>query len=246
MAARRNLGIGRCAAGVLAASLAALCLLACGPKNGALSGSDDGGETDDGSGSSSGGGSSSSSSGSRGSSGSSGSGSGGSSGSSGSSGSTGSSGSGGGAGSDGGTMENQRVNSGIAFTDAGIPYCNMTTPCDLTMDTCCVDALGSGTCHSGHSVNCGVGAAFQCVEQTDCPAGQLCCGYQTDSMHGGSKCEAVSACPSQTSAQLCQTNAECTGGLECIPQSCNVGAALPAMLTLCGLQSNATYTCTAR
>jgi hypothetical protein len=104
--------------------------------------------------------------------------------------------------------------------------------------------LGQGTCKSGHTINCGVGAGFQCVEKSDCPSGQICCGYQTDSTHGGSKCEA--SCPAQTSAQLCQTNAECTGGQTCIPQSCDVGATLPANLTLCGLQSNDTYKCTAR
>jgi hypothetical protein len=122
----------------------------------------------------------------------------------------------------------------------------MSAPCDLTKNTCCVSTLGEGTCQSGHNANCGIGAAFQCVEKSECPSGQLCCGFQTDSSHGGSKCEAVSVCPTQTSAQLCQTNGECAAGVQCIPQSCNVGAPLPANLTLCGLQSNSTYQCTAR
>jgi hypothetical protein len=140
-----------------------------------------------------------------------------------------------------------RVNSGYTFNDAGIPYCATNVACDLTQNTCCVNPAGDGTCATGHNNPCsGAGGAFQCIQKTDCPTGQLCCGYQTDSSHGGSKCEAVSACPSATSAQLCETNAECTGGAKCIPQSCNVGAIVPAMLTLCGLQSNSTYTCTAR
>jgi hypothetical protein len=217
--------------GLLSAALAALSFLACSsPNNPALSDATD--SEADGTGSSSG--SSSSGSGSNSSSGS----------SSGSGGHL--SGSSGSSGADASSSANERVDSGIPFTDAGVPYCNPTTPCDLSKNTCCVDTFGNGTCDTGHSVSCGVGGSFQCIKESECPTGQLCCGYQTDSMHGGSKCEAVSMCPSQTSAQLCETSAECPNALECIPQSCNVGAPLPANLMLCGLQSNATYTCTAR
>ena len=231
MKARSTLGHSPCRTGCLAASLAALVFVACSsPTSGGLGTSDD---ASDGIGDASGGGSGSSSGASG-------------SGSSGDSGGR-SSGSSGSPAADAGSPANERVDSGIPFTDAGVPYCSATAPCDLTNNTCCVNAIGQGTCQTGHSASCGVGGSFQCIEKSECPSNQLCCGYQTDSMHGGSKCEAVSACPSQTSAQLCQTNGECTGGqVECIPQSCNVGAVLPANLTLCGLQSNATYKCTAR
>ena len=247
MTARSTLGLGPFAAGWLATSLAALVLFACSsPKSGGFGTSDDASDgADDASGSSSGSSSSATGSGSSGTSGSSGSSGGRSSGSSGTSG-AGSSGSSGTTSADGGLSPNERVNSGIPFSDAGVPYCSTSAPCDLTTNTCCVSTLGQGTCQSGHNANCGVGAAFQCIEKSECPSGQLCCGFQTDSSHGGSKCETVSVCPTQTSAQLCQTNGECAGGVQCIPQSCNVGAPLPANLTLCGLQSNSTYQCTAR
>jgi hypothetical protein len=234
MTTRSTLGHGSCPSGWLAVALACFVLVACSSKSGGgLGTSDDASDGDDASGGGSG------SSGASGSSGSSG---GQSSGSSGGQ----SSGSSGSPAADAGPSANARVDSGIPFSAAGVPYCSTTAPCDLTNDTCCVDALGQGTCQTGHSAACGIGGSFQCIEKSDCPSNQLCCGYQTDSMHGGSKCEAVSACPSQTSAQLCQTQGECAGGRECIPQSCNVGAPLPANLTLCGLQSNATYKCTTR
>jgi hypothetical protein len=150
-----------------------------------------------------------------------------------------------------------RVNSGIMFTAAGIPYCAANTPCDLTKNTCCVNALGVGTCTSGHN-GCGgaLNAAFECTEVEDCPSGQVCCGYadSTTSM-AGSKCQDVSGTgnkctpvptSTQGSVQFCQKTCECKDGSECIPQSCNVGASLPANLTMCGLQSQQPYNCMAK
>jgi hypothetical protein len=228
----------------LAPSLAILLVAACSSKSNGTDLSDDTSSDDDsGNGSSSGSAGSSSSSESSSSGSTSGSGTT-SSGSTSSSGTGNSSGSSGSHPADGGSSPNQRVDSGIPFSDAGVPYCSTKATCDLKSNTCCVDVTGVGSCHSGHSVNCGIGASFQCIEKTDCPSGQLCCGYQTDSTHGGSNCQP--SCPSQTSAQLCQTNGECAGGVECIPQACDVGALVPANLTLCGLQSNATYKCMPR
>jgi hypothetical protein len=150
-----------------------------------------------------------------------------------------------------------RVNSGVAFTDAGAVYCAANMPCDLTKDTCCVGATGAGTCNSGHN-GCGGGtlaAAFECVEDTDCPANNVCCGYAMGGM-AGSKCQDISASPdhkcspapssTQGSVQFCQKTCECKDGSECIPQSCTItGAVLPAALTMCGLQG-APYNCTPR
>jgi hypothetical protein len=50
------------------------------------------------------------------------------------------------------------------------------------------------------------------------------------------------------SAQLCQTNAECPSGVLCKWQDCTVGtgvAALHPSLTMCGIQSQAPFDCTA-
>jgi hypothetical protein len=152
-----------------------------------------------------------------------------------------------------------QVNSGVAFTDAGGIYCAANMPCDLTQNTCCVSAIGQGTCTSGHS-GCGAGnlaAAFECVEDTDCPANQVCCGYASMAQGmAGSKCQDISASPdhkcspapssTQGSVQFCQKTCECKDGSECIPQSCQVnGAPIAANLTMCGLQG-APYNCAPR
>ena len=127
----------------------------------------------------------------------------------------------------------------------------------FTKNTCCVNGLGVGTCTSGHN-GCGaaLSAAFECTEVEDCPSGQVCCGYadSTTSM-AGSKCQNVSGtsnkctpAPTMTqgTVQLCQKTCECKDGSECVPQSCNVGASLPANLTMCGLQSQQPYNCMAK
>jgi hypothetical protein len=155
-----------------------------------------------------------------------------------------------------------RVNSGVAFTDAGGIYCAADMPCDLTSSTCCVNGLGIGTCKSGHN-GCGGGtglaaeAAFECVQDTDCPANQVCCGFaDSSSMTAGSKCEALgsstkcSPAPTTTqgSVQFCQKTCECKDGSECLPQSCDLGVAgvPPANLTMCGKQDQAPFNCTPR
>jgi hypothetical protein len=150
-----------------------------------------------------------------------------------------------------------RVNSGIMFSAAGVPYCAANMTCDLTQNTCCVNGLGVGSCMSGHN-GCGAGlyAAFECIEATDCPSGQVCCGYaDSTTSTAGSKCQDVSGngnkcspapTTTQGSVQFCQKTCECKDGSECVPQSCNVGASLPANLTMCGLQSEKPYNCTAK
>jgi hypothetical protein len=154
------------------------------------------------------------------------------------------------------------VNSGVAFVDGGGIYCAMDMPCDLTSSTCCVNGLGKGTCTSGHN-GCGSGtgllaqAAFECVQDTDCPANQVCCGYADSStMSAGSKCQALgsstkcSPAPTNTkgSVQFCQKTCECKDGTACLPQSCDLGVAgvPPANLTMCGMQTMAPFNCMAR
>jgi hypothetical protein len=156
-----------------------------------------------------------------------------------------------------------RVNSGVVFDDAGAIYCAANMPCDLASDTCCVSGLGVGTCKTGHN-GCGGGtglsaqAAFQCVEDTDCPTNQVCCGYVDSTMNtAGSKCQAIGAdnkCPApmantQSAIQFCQKTCECKDGSECVPQSCPLGVpGVPnANLTMCGLQADAgSFHCVAR
>ena len=150
----------------------------------------------------------------------------------------------------------KQVNSGVMFESNGDLACGLNMPCNLKSDTCCVDALATASCKSGHA-GCGAGlvaAAFECVQDTDCPSGQVCCGYAQNNA-AGSKCQDVShngnkcsPAPSSTqgSVQFCQKTCECKDGSECIPQSCNVMAGVPANLTMCGLQSQAPYNCTTR
>jgi hypothetical protein len=104
--------------------------------------------------------------------------------------------------------------------------------------------------------SCANEAVFKCVDETVCPANQVCCGVADQTrMTAGSQCEdvssaggrcspmATSATATQGSAQLCQTNAECITG-SCIWQDCMVGTLKPS-LTLCGLQSAAPFNCVA-
>lgn len=110
---------------------------------------------------------------------------------------------------------------------------------------------------SGHSgCSAALTAAFECVEDSDCPTHQVCCGYaDMTTSSAGSKCQDLgsgtkcSPVPSDTqgSVQFCQKTCECKDGTECLPQSCNIpGAPIPASLTMCGLQNKPPYSCTAR
>jgi hypothetical protein len=148
-----------------------------------------------------------------------------------------------------------RVNSGIKFSASGEPLCDATNPCDLTKNTCCVGITGAGTCTTGHN-GCGgaLDATLECVEDTDCPTNQVCCGFfDMSAGMAGSKCQDVSGngnkcspapTATQDSVQFCQKTCECKDGSECIPQNCNVGLPIPAHLTMCGLQQMGSYNCT--
>ncbi len=158
---------------------------------------------------------------------------------------------------DGAVACGTRVDSGVSFTSTGGIYCAADMPCDLTTHTCCVGGLGTGTCVSGHSgCSAALTAAFECVEDSDCPTHQVCCGYaDMTTSSAGSKCQDLgsgtkcSPVPSDTqgSVQFCQKTCECKDGTECLPQSCNIpGAPIKAALTMCGIQATAPYNCTAR
>jgi|HubBroStandDraft_1064217.scaffolds.fasta_scaffold30428_2 hypothetical protein len=157
-----------------------------------------------------------------------------------------------------------RVSSNIEFDDAGVPLCG-SGPCDLTTHICCVSALAEGTCLAAGSTCPESGgypqAQFECLQASECPCGQVCCGIANDAQNSssaGSSCQDISATGACSpvadagaqskagSAQLCQTDAECKNGTTCSWQVCNVqtpyGAAMPN-LTMCGLQSDAPFNC---
>jgi hypothetical protein len=147
----------------------------------------------------------------------------------------------------------QRVPSNVQFTDAGVVLCG--TPCPLTSNQCCIDVLGNTTC-SSLGASCTNEAIFKCVQQTDCPANQVCCGVANQAAAtAGSECQDVAstgnhctpvatmASSTEGSAQICQTNAECLTG-SCLWQDCSVGTLKPS-LTMCGLQSAAPFNCVA-
>ncbi|MBX3217682.1 MAG: hypothetical protein KF850_36960 [Labilithrix sp.] len=104
----------------------------------------------------------------------------GSSGSSGTSGSSGSSGTSSGGSSSGGTKD--------AGLDAPPPppsgkvYCGITTPgtsCQAGTEVCCGSWSGgklSFACEATGLLSCVGGRSIECDDQTDCPAGQICCG----------------------------------------------------------------------
>jgi|HubBroStandDraft_6_1064221.scaffolds.fasta_scaffold13061_5 hypothetical protein len=153
----------------------------------------------------------------------------------------------------GSSSGDQRVASNVQFNDAGVVLCG--TPCPLTSNQCCIDVLGNTTCTSP-GASCTNEAIFKCVQQTDCPANQVCCGVANQSAAtAGSECQdvastgnqcapvATSASSTEGSAQICQTDAECITG-SCIWQDCSVGTLKPS-LTMCGLQSAAPFNCVA-
>jgi hypothetical protein len=153
-----------------------------------------------------------------------------------------------------------QVPSTAILDDAGGIVCGGAS-CDLTVNTCCVAADATSMCVSGHSGCKGFGgnilgaAQFECDQITDCPSGQVCCGY-LNSTSAGAKCQDVSGSgnkctPAPTgmmgSVQFCQKTCECKDGSECLAQSCNTAPGVPpAKLTMCGLQFESPFNCAAQ
>jgi|HubBroStandDraft_1064217.scaffolds.fasta_scaffold30428_1 hypothetical protein len=242
------LGVAPCAV----AALVSVSAPGCGSKgNSALSG-DDSDDASSSSGSSSGGGSSSS----------------GSSGGGGSSSSSGThpSGSGSSSGSTSGSSSG-RVESNIVFNEAGVPLCG-SVACNLTSNTCCVALNQTGSCIPQGQSCTSQEAQFKCLEASDCPSGQVCCGVANNSAgaaSAGSECQDIAAAghcspvpdagaqSTLGSAQLCQTNAECVNHMDCTWQVCSIDTTIDGVpnvmlmpnLTMCGLQSAAPFNCTA-
>jgi hypothetical protein len=124
-------------------------------------------------------------------------------------------------------------------------------PCNLQTNTCCLAMNQNGTCVP-HGTACGTSgglpeAAFNCEGASDCPSGQVCCGVANETqLTAGTVCKAtcptMSSSPSQGQVQVCKGNAECQNKMNCIAQTCVNGS----NLNLCGLTSQAPYSCKAR
>ena len=123
-----------------------------------------------------------------------------------------------------------------------VPVCG-SGPCDLRSHTCCLPADGgpdASYCLKSNSVSCGSNVAtFHCGGVADCPGGDVCCGdYDLTSLTAETVCQSGKC----SLAQFCRTNAECPGGVQCIAQSCTLGA----NVHLCGLKSGPPYNCVAQ
>lgn len=171
-----------------------------------------------------------------------------------SSGSSSGSGSGSGAAtsSSSGSGSTNRVPSNVTFNDAGIPLCG-TTACDLKTNECCLTPPPYVATCNPQGTTCPGQAIFNCVDETDCPSGEVCCGVANETAGtAGTECQDIasnnnqcSPAPSATmaSAQVCQTTAECKNGMTCTWQDCTVGSGVVS-LAMCGVQSGAVFNCT--
>ena len=167
--------------------------------------------------------------------------------SSGASGSGGGSGSGGasGPGSSSGTGATSGQSSGATTSEDGgyvVRNCG-STPCNLRSKTCCLPAdggLDASYCVGGNTTACGTNTAtYHCLSAPDCPtSGNVCCGtYDLSASTATTVCQ-QSDCPG---VQFCTVDSECRGNVKCVSQSC-LGV---SPLYLCGLQSQAPYSCKA-
>ncbi len=158
-------------------------------------------------------------------------------------GSSGSPRSGASAGSGGSSGQTSGSSTGSGDPDSGyvVRKCG-AQPCDLRSNTCCLPVDGgidASYCVGGSTTSCGSQTAtYHCLGTVDCPAsGNLCCGtYDLNAKTAATVCQ-TAAC---STVQFCMTDGECQG-TSCVAQSC-MGV---SPLHLCGLQSQAPFSCTA-
>jgi hypothetical protein len=118
-----------------------------------------------------------------------------------------------------------------------------STPCDLRSKTCCLPVdggLDASYCVGGSMTACGTNTAtYHCLSAPDCPmSGNVCCGvYDLNALTATTLCQ-QSNC---SGVQFCTVDSECRGNVKCVSQSC-LGV---SPLYLCGLQSQAPYSCKA-
>jgi hypothetical protein len=138
------------------------------------------------------------------------------------------------------------------------PMCG-TVPCDLRSNTCCVQFDLTARCLAGNNATCNSNeATVHCLQACECGGSDVCCGQVNEILGAAtSSCNAISSlasgpsgaleCPPYPAtsevvgAQLCKTDAECENGAPCVAQTCMFGA----MLTMCGVQNQSGFTCTA-
>jgi hypothetical protein len=117
--------------------------------------------------------------------------------------------------------------------DAGMPstpdsvQCGSTT-CDTTKQACChlYGASPSQTCIALSGGSCPAGDRIECDETADCPAGDFC--NQTANAPMYMECQSIAG------RIACRSDAECTGGVRCITQTCNAGLGRPIVISTCG------------
>jgi hypothetical protein len=169
-----------------------------------------------------------------------------------------------GTGSSSGTSSSSGASSGSSNHDAGSSSGGTTDAsansptvldcggsCNLTTNTCCLASDMTGHCVT-HGTACGTSgglpeAEFDCLGASDCPSGQVCCGI-ADENQLEAKTVCMATCPTMSSSstqgqvQLCKGNAECQNKMDCIAQTCLANS----NFNLCGLTSQAPYSCKAR
>jgi hypothetical protein len=123
-------------------------------------------------------------------------------------------------------------------------------PCDLRTSIGCVSLMGQVRCLK-RSMQCDpkMEASIHCLQSCECPVGEVCCGVantilgvvtsECQSIPDGGLCNPHPQTNTQSSEQLCGTDAECTAGQGCIKQTCELGVTLE----ICGLQSQDPFDC---
>ncbi len=134
-------------------------------------------------------------------------------------------------------------------TDYVVPSCGALS-CDLRTSTCCVNLSFQTRCLK-KPMQCDpkMEASLHCLQSCECPVGQVCCGVantilgvitsECQSIPDGGLCNPHPQTNTQSSEQLCGTDAECTAGQGCIKQTCEYGVTLQ----ICGLQSQDPFDC---
>jgi hypothetical protein len=80
---------------------------------------------------------------------------------------------------------------------------------------CCIGIAGSQCLTAAQT--CPSGVALKCNGTSSCATGQVCCATIAGLAGGSAECK--SACEGMTSAQVCETTAECKNGMPCAPLS---------------------------
>jgi hypothetical protein len=122
-------------------------------------------------------------------------------------------------GTDGGKTEGGGGDAALTSTPDKIP-CGNGLQCTTPAEVCCVTGTGVGSADAGCQAAAApcAGGSLRCDEKADCTGTAICCaGFGGGT--GGSECQATC---NMNQAQLCKTNAECTGGT-CYANKCPTG-----------------------